>query len=159
MIGWPSQRTPVKLPVLRTRAVKKRRSTRRWMRGQRPDQNAALARPRSGDMRPDGSKKAGWRRRRAASRHFPRAWRAPGRSVRAQGGSMRYARIAGTVLLWAIQILAAFAFVKIVFDKFGNAFWINSFARWGYSDGFRILIGVLEMAGGLLLAIPQTTVY
>jgi putative oxidoreductase len=72
---------------------------------------------------------------------------------------MRYARIAGTVLLWAIQILAAFAFVKIGFDKFGNAFWINSFARWGYSDGFRILIGVLEMAGGLLLAIPQTTVY
>jgi putative oxidoreductase len=72
---------------------------------------------------------------------------------------MRYLRIAGTVLLWAIQLLAAFAFVRIGFAKFGNPFWITAFARGGYSDGFRVLIGVLEMAGGILLAIPQTTVY
>jgi putative oxidoreductase len=72
---------------------------------------------------------------------------------------MRYLKIAGVVLLWAIQLLAAVLLVKIGFDKFGNAFWIHAFAKWGYSDGFRVLIGVLEMTGGLLLAIPQTTVY
>jgi len=72
---------------------------------------------------------------------------------------MRYARIAGTVLLWAFQLLSAYAFVNIGFAKFGHPFWIKAFARWGYSDAFRILIGVLEMAGGVLLAIPQTTVY
>jgi uncharacterized membrane protein YphA (DoxX/SURF4 family) len=72
---------------------------------------------------------------------------------------MRYLRIAGTVLLWAIQILAGLGFTAIGFGKFGNPFWIRAFAHWGYSDGFRILIGVLEMAGGILLAIPQTTVY
>ena len=72
---------------------------------------------------------------------------------------MRYVRLAGAVLLWAVQLLAAFAFVNIGFGKFGNAFWIRSFEKWGYSDEFRILIGVLEMAAGILLAIPRTTVY
>jgi uncharacterized membrane protein YphA (DoxX/SURF4 family) len=72
---------------------------------------------------------------------------------------MRYLRLAGVVLLWAIQLLAAFAFVNIGFEKFGNPFWIRSFAQWGYSDEFRVLIGVLEMTAGVLLAIPRTTVY
>lgn len=72
---------------------------------------------------------------------------------------MRYVRIAGVALLWIVQLLAAFAFVRIGFAKFGNAFWIHSFEKWGYSDNFRMFIGVLEMAGGVLLAIPQTTVY
>ena len=63
------------------------------------------------------------------------------------------------MLLWAIQLLAAVAFVNIGFGKFVSPFWIKAFARWGYSDNFRMLIGVLEMAGGILLAIPQTTVY
>jgi putative oxidoreductase len=72
---------------------------------------------------------------------------------------MRYLKIAGVVLLWAIQLLAAFAFVNIGLGKFTHPFWIKAFAKWGYSDGFRMLIGVLEMAAGVLLAIPQTTVY
>jgi len=72
---------------------------------------------------------------------------------------MRYVRIAGSVLLWIVQILAAAAFVAIGFGKFGNPFWLRAFARWGYSDAFRILIGVLEMTGGVLLAIPWTTAY
>jgi uncharacterized membrane protein YphA (DoxX/SURF4 family) len=72
---------------------------------------------------------------------------------------MRYLKIAGIVLLWIVQLLAAFAFLNIGFGKFVGPFWIKAFARWGYSDGFRILIGVLEMAGGALLALPQTTMY
>jgi putative oxidoreductase len=72
---------------------------------------------------------------------------------------MRYRKIAGIVLLWALQLFAALAFVNIGVGKFVSPFWIKAFARWGYSDDFRILIGVLEIAGGILLAIPQTTVY
>ena len=64
-----------------------------------------------------------------------------------------------TVLLWIVQILAALAFVAIGYGKFGNPFWLRAFARWGYSGQFRILIGVLEMTGGILLAIPKTTAY
>lgn len=72
---------------------------------------------------------------------------------------MRYLRIAGVVLLWAIQLLSAFVFVRIGFAKFVHPFWIHAFAKWGYSDSFRILIGILEIAAGVLLAFPQTTVY
>lgn len=64
-----------------------------------------------------------------------------------------------TALLWIVQILAALAFVAIGIGKFSSPFWLRAFARWGYSDAFRMLIGVLEMTGGVLLAIPQTTVY
>lgn len=62
-------------------------------------------------------------------------------------------------LLWIIQILAMLAFIAIGVAKFRNVFWIKAFPRWGYSDGFRMLIGVIEIAGGALLAPPQTTFY
>jgi len=71
---------------------------------------------------------------------------------------MRHLKI-GTVLLWVVQILAAFAFLMVGFGKFTNAFWLKAFPRWGYSDGFRMLIGVLEIIGGLLIAVPRTTLY
>ncbi len=66
---------------------------------------------------------------------------------------------AGRALLWIAQIWAAFAFVVIGFGKFRNPFWLAAFPRWGYSDGFRMLIGVLEMLAGVLIAFPQTASY
>jgi uncharacterized membrane protein YphA (DoxX/SURF4 family) len=66
---------------------------------------------------------------------------------------------AGRVILWIFQGWAAFAFVVIGFGKFHGAFWVKAFTRWGYSDGFRLLIGVLEMTGGLLMAFPRTAAY
>jgi uncharacterized membrane protein YphA (DoxX/SURF4 family) len=71
---------------------------------------------------------------------------------------MRYVKTV-TVLLWIVQILAALAFVAIGFGKFTNVFWIKAFPRWGYSDGFRMLIGVLEMVGGAVLVFPRATTY
>jgi uncharacterized membrane protein YphA (DoxX/SURF4 family) len=64
-----------------------------------------------------------------------------------------------TVLLWILQVWVTLGFLAIGFGKFGNPFWIRAFARWGYSDAFRILIGVLEMAGGVMLAIPPARIY
>jgi uncharacterized membrane protein YphA (DoxX/SURF4 family) len=72
---------------------------------------------------------------------------------------MRYLKTAGTVTMWALQVLASLGFVYIGIAKFRNGFWIAGFARWGYSDSFRMLIGVLEVAGGVLLAFPPTASY
>ena|SRR5215471_13933256 len=66
---------------------------------------------------------------------------------------------AGRVLLWIFQAWAAFSFVVIGFGKFHNAFWLKAFPRWGYSDNFRMLIGVLELFAGLLMAFPRTATY
>src|SRR5262249_9801908 len=65
----------------------------------------------------------------------------------------------GSILLWTASSLAAVYFVFIGAEKFTSPFWLTAFARWGYSDRFRMLIGVVEIAGGLLLAFPKTTVY
>jgi uncharacterized membrane protein YphA (DoxX/SURF4 family) len=65
----------------------------------------------------------------------------------------------GPIVQWIITLLAALAFVSVGAGKFRSPFWIAAFPRWGYNDGFRILIGVLEIAGGLLLAVPSTAVY
>jgi uncharacterized membrane protein YphA (DoxX/SURF4 family) len=66
---------------------------------------------------------------------------------------------AGRVILWIVQIWAALAFVVVGIGKFRNPFWLAAFPRWGYSDGFRMLVGVLEALGGLLLAFPRTVSY
>lgn len=65
----------------------------------------------------------------------------------------------GRVLLWTITILAAFAFVVVGEGKFRDPFWLKAFPRWGYSNAFRMLIGVLEITGGLLLVVPRTALY
>ena len=72
---------------------------------------------------------------------------------------MRNLKTAGTVLLWVLQILVSLAFIGTGIGKFRGAFWIAGFARWGYPDSFRLLIGALEVAGGLLLAFPRTASY
>ena len=65
----------------------------------------------------------------------------------------------GRAILWFFQIWAAFSFVVIGIGKFRNAFWLAAFPRWGYSDSFRMLIGVLEILAGLLMAFPRTVTY
>lgn len=72
---------------------------------------------------------------------------------------MRVLKIAGTVALWIVQIVAAAAFVAIGVAKFGSPEWARNFARWGYPDGVYMVIGVLEIAGGLLLLLPKVTSY
>jgi uncharacterized membrane protein YphA (DoxX/SURF4 family) len=72
---------------------------------------------------------------------------------------MRVLRKVGTVALWGVQILAAAAFVAIGVAKFGSPVWARNFARWGYPDGFYMVTGVLEIAGGLMLLAPKVTSY
>ena len=70
-------------------------------------------------------------------------------------GRRRLRIIAG----WALQLLLAFAFVTIGLGKFGDPSWERSFVRWGYPQGSHLVIGVVEMAGGVLLLVPRLATY
>jgi putative oxidoreductase len=72
---------------------------------------------------------------------------------------MRTARLAGIIVLWTLQVLLAAAFIVIGMAKFGDPAWAGKFARWGYPDGFYMVIGTLEVLGGLTLVIPRVASY
>lgn len=72
---------------------------------------------------------------------------------------MRILKRVGPVLLWVLQALVSVGFVMFGVGKFRGAFWIAGFARWGYPDALRVVIGVLEITGGVLLAFPWTASY
>jgi len=72
---------------------------------------------------------------------------------------MRVLRTAGTVALWTVQVLAAAAFVAIGIAKFASPVWARNFARWGYPDGFYLVIGALEVGGAILLLVPKLSSY
>jgi putative oxidoreductase len=72
---------------------------------------------------------------------------------------MRVLTKVGMVALWVVQVLAAAAFVAIGVAKFASPVWARNFARWGYPDGFYMVVGALEIAGGLLLLAPKATSY
>jgi len=68
---------------------------------------------------------------------------------------MHLIRRVGTVAVWFLQALLALAFTLIGVAKFADPSWARSFARWGYPDGFYLVVGVLEAAGGLALLVPR----
>ena len=72
---------------------------------------------------------------------------------------MRIVRLLWGIALWLVQILLAVAFVLAGLVKFAEPSWQRNFARWGYPDGFYLVIGVLEAAGGLALLVPRLTSY
>ena len=64
--------------------------------------------------------------------------------------------MATKILSWLLALLFVVAGVpKLI----GAAQVVEGFKRMGYSAGFRILIGVLEVAGGLALAILTVALY
>ncbi len=69
---------------------------------------------------------------------------------------MRMARIVG---MWALQIFVGVIFVLLGVMKFRDPTWVRSFARWGYPDGFYLVVGALEVAGGLAVLVPSLASY
>src|SRR5262249_26511197 len=64
------------------------------------------------------------------------------------------------VLLWLLSLFLTVVFVNAGWPKFSNSSgWARAFASWGFPVWFRILVGLIEVAGGLLLLVPQTAVY
>lgn len=68
-------------------------------------------------------------------------------------------RKVGIVLVWLLQILVGLMFVLLGVMKFRDPSWVRNFARWGYPDGFYMVVGVLEAAGGAALLIPAVSSY
>ena len=61
---------------------------------------------------------------------------------------------------WILALYLARMYVTMGWIKFDPAgFWTAAFTRWGYPPWFRVLIGALEVLGGLLLILPWTASY
>ena len=69
---------------------------------------------------------------------------------------MRYLRIGGT---WLLQILLAVLMAGPGSQKFTSPTWERMFRVWGYPDGFYLVIGAVEVAGGICLLIPKLASY
>jgi uncharacterized membrane protein YphA (DoxX/SURF4 family) len=69
--------------------------------------------------------------------------------VGAKGGKVK------TVALWVVTVLLAAAFVSAGSMKFFSAEAATQFAQFGYPGWFLVLIGVIEVAGGVALLVPR----
>lgn len=76
----------------------------------------------------------------------------PGRALQLQRGRWAAAWLLGA---YFAQMYVTMGWVK--FDPAG--FWTEAFARWGYPPWFRILIGCLEVLGGICLVVPWVASY
>jgi uncharacterized membrane protein YphA (DoxX/SURF4 family) len=73
------------------------------------------------------------------------------------GGEMRDLKIGGT---WLLQILLALVMIGPGgITKFTSSSWACRFREWGYPEGFHLVVGALELAGGIALLIPRTASY
>ena len=68
-------------------------------------------------------------------------------------------RIVRIVAVWTLQVLVGLLFVLMGVIKFVDPMWPRNFARWGYPDGFYMVVGVLEAVGGVLLLVPRFATY
>lgn len=67
-------------------------------------------------------------------------------------------RTAGHAGLWILQIIAAVTFLVAALGKFAGAEpAASTFDALGFGDGFRDLVGILELAGLVALLIPRLT--
>src|SRR4029434_9654168 len=69
---------------------------------------------------------------------------------------MKYLKVGGK---WVLTILLAVLMAGPGSQKFTSNTWERMFRRWGYPDGFYLVIGAVEVIGGILLLIPRTASY
>lgn len=68
--------------------------------------------------------------------------------------------LAKEIAAWLLALWLCFIFFRAGIAKFDDASgWSRAFRGWGFSVWFRVLIGVLEVIGALLLLVPRTVVY
>ena len=64
------------------------------------------------------------------------------------------------IVLWLLAAMLILVFVRAGWDKFDSSSgWARAFRFWGYPVWFRVLIGVLEILGALLLLWPRSAAY
>jgi uncharacterized membrane protein YphA (DoxX/SURF4 family) len=70
--------------------------------------------------------------------------------------SERARRIAAFVLALYLSQL----FLRMGWGKFGgDRFWTTAFAGWGYPAWFRVLVGAVEVTGGVAILVPRVASY
>lgn len=69
---------------------------------------------------------------------------------------MKYLKVGGR---WVLTILLAVLMAGPGTSKFTGDTWERMFRRWGYPDGFYLVIGAVEVIGGVALLIPRTASY
>jgi putative oxidoreductase len=68
-------------------------------------------------------------------------------------------RIVKIAAVWTLQIAFGALCVLVGAGKFGNPDWVRRFAQWGYPAGFYMVVGALEVVGGLFILVPRVTSY
>jgi uncharacterized membrane protein YphA (DoxX/SURF4 family) len=64
------------------------------------------------------------------------------------------------VLAWLLAVYLARMFIEMGWVKFDpEGFWTDAFERWGYPVGLRVLVGVLEVGGAVLILVPWVASY
>ena len=62
-----------------------------------------------------------------------------------------------TLRTWLPRIAIALVFVSVGSSKFSDPMWVRLFGQLGLGQWFRYLTGVMQIAGGLLVLIPRTS--
>jgi putative oxidoreductase len=72
---------------------------------------------------------------------------------------MTKGRIVKEIVFWIITLLLAIVCLRSGLMKMpgipGVEFWVRDFARWGYPDWFKMVVGITELASFLLLLLPR----
>jgi uncharacterized membrane protein YphA (DoxX/SURF4 family) len=72
-----------------------------------------------------------------------------------EGAPMTPLRRARLAAAWLLGAYLAALYVRMGWGKFeSHGFWAASFTHWGYAPWFRVLVGVIEVAGGAALVVP-----
>jgi uncharacterized membrane protein YphA (DoxX/SURF4 family) len=69
---------------------------------------------------------------------------------------MKYLKVGGT---WILTLLLAVVMAGPGSQKFTSPTWERMFRTWGYPDGFYLVIGAIEVVGGLGLLVPRLASY
>ncbi len=64
------------------------------------------------------------------------------------------------LILWILRILLSIGFLFASSGKLTqNEYVIIMFRDWGYSDGFYMIIGILELVLAIMILIPKSSLY
>ena len=69
---------------------------------------------------------------------------------------MKYFKIGAT---WLLTLLLAVVMMGPGSQKFTGPTWERMFRTWGYPDGFYLVVGAVEVIGGIALLIPRVASY
>ena len=62
--------------------------------------------------------------------------------------------------LWTVSVLVAFVLILAGLPKiFGGQDWARNFELWGYPGWFRVLVGIVEVLGAILLVNHRTALF